>query len=425
MTVLTPKLDTANIVGHTFLHTLLAIFDAVEGVVLGIQGSLFTFSTFQEEISINTMSAKLALLQPLKMGDLLLKNRVALAPLTRGRSGRSQVPNQHNVEYYTQRASAGLLISEGTILSKNGMGWAGAAAIYAPEHVEGWKKVTASVHAANGAIFCQLWHLGRVTSTVFHGLHPVAPSAIAAHGQVTDYDGSKVPYVVPRALETAEIPTVVEEFRHAAANAKEAGFDGVEIHGANGYLLDEFLQSVSNVRTDQYGGSFENRFRIVAEIIEAIKTVYPSTRIGIRLSPNGAFNSMGSADNVEAYTFYLSELNKYNLAYVHVMDGLGFGFHKLCAPFTLADARKVYSGIIIGNVGYDKDSAEAAISSGNADMIAFGRPYISNPDLVERFANDWPLAAPAGHEAYWWYDNFPDGDASKGYTDFPAYKPSA
>jgi N-ethylmaleimide reductase len=369
------------------------------------------------------MSSKLTLLSKLPFGgNLVLKNRVALSPLTRGRCGRSQIPNKLSVDYYTQRASAGLVITEGTIPSKRGMGWAGAAAIYAPEHVEGWKKVTESVHKADGVIFCQLWHMGRVTSSAFHDIKPIGASPIAAKGQVTLYDGSKVPYEVPRPLELSEMKDVVEEYRVAAQNAKEAGFDGVEIHGANGYLLDIFLQSVSNHRSDKYGGSFENRFRLMGEVIEGVGTVFPSNRIGVRLSPNGNFGSMGSPDNYEAFTYYISQLNKFDLAYLHMLDGLGFGWHELCKQVKLADARKHYDGVIIGNVGYEKLTAEGAINSGGADMIAFGRPYISNPDLVERFANDWPLAPPADQKYWWWYDNFPDGDASKGYTDFPTYK---
>jgi len=366
------------------------------------------------------MSASLTIFTEHKIdNELTLKNRLVLAPLTRGRSGRSQIPNQANVDYYTQRASGGLLISEGTIISKQGMGWAGAAAIYEPQHVEGWKKVTKSVHDAGGAIYCQLWHMGRVTSTVFHGLEPVAPSSIAAVGQVTDYEKNKIPYVVPRALETDEIAGVVEEYRHAAQNAKEAGFDGVEIHGANGYLLDLFLQSCSNVRTDKYGGTFENRFRIVAEVVEAVLTVFPASRVGIRLAPNGAFSSMGSADNFDAFTYYVSRLNKYNLGFVHIMDGLGFGWHNKCRQFKLADARKVFDNTIIGNVGYEKLTAEGAINSGAADLIAIGRPWIANPDLVERYKNDWPLAT-SSHEVWWMYPTFPE-ESSFGYSDFPAY----
>jgi len=369
------------------------------------------------------MSDSLTLFTQYKVdAQLTLKNRMVLAPLTRGRSGRSQVPNQANVDYYTQRASGGLLISEGTIISKQAMGWAGAAAIYEPQHVEGWKKVTKSVHEAGGAIFCQLWHMGRVTSSVFHGLEPVGPSAIGSVGQVTDYDRNKIPYVVPRALETHEIANIVEEYRIAAQNAKEAGFDGVEIHSANGYLLDTFLQSCSNVRTDEYGGSFENRFRFLAQVIEAVLTVFPASRVCARLSPNGTFSSMGSADNFEAFTYYISRLNKYKLGFVHVMDGLRFGFHNKCEQFRLVHARKVFDNTIIGNVGYEKLTAEGAINTGAADLIAFGRPWISNPDLVERYKNNWPLA-PSDHATWWMYPTFPEGDPSVGYSDFPVYTP--
>lgn len=277
------------------------------------------------------------------------------------------------------------------------------------------------MHEADGIIFTQLWHLGRVTSSVFHGLQPVSASAIAASGQVTDYDGTKVPYEVPRALETHEIAESVNEYRIAAKNARDAGFDGVEIHGANGYFIDQFLQSCSNKREDQYGGSLENRFRILREVIEAAKESYPSTRIGVRLSPNGVFNSMGSADNHEAFTYYISELNKLNLAYVHVMDGLGFGFHNLCKQFKLADVRKVYDGTIIGNVGYEKLTAEGAINTGAVDLIAFGRPFIGNPDLPARLLNNWPLV----DAAYPSYYSYPDDNPRIGYTDFPAYSPAA
>lgn len=368
------------------------------------------------------MSAALTLLTEFTIDKMVLKNRLVLAPLTRGRSGRSQIPNAANVEYYTQRSTAGLIISEGTIISKGGMGWAGAAAIYEPQHVAGWKTVTDSVHNANGLIFCQLWHMGRQTSSVFHGLQPVAASAVAAVGRVTDYDQSKHDYEVPRALETEEVAAVVQEYKHAAQNAKDAGFDGVEIHSANGYLIDLFLQSSSNLRTDKYGGAKENRFQFLREIIEAIGEVFPSTHIGLRISPNGVFGSMGSADNFETFTYYAAELNKYNLAYIHVMDGLGFGFHNLCKQVKLSDVRKVFDNAIIGNVAYTKLTAEGAINTGAVDLIAFGRDYISNPDLPARFENDWPLA-PSNYETYYFYPDFPEGDATVGYTDYPVYSP--
>lgn len=368
------------------------------------------------------MSAALTLLTQFTIGKAVLKNRIVLAPLTRGRSGRTQVPNAVNVDYYTQRSTAGLVITEGTIISPNANGWAGAAAIYNSDHVEGWKKVTESVHNAGGVIFCQLWHMGRQAHSVFHGLQPVAPSAIAAEGRVTDYDQSKHLYEVPRALETEEVTLLVQEYRQAAQNAKQAGFDGVEIHGANGYILDSFLQSCSNHRTDKYGGSKENRFQVLREIVEAILEVFDSSQIGVRISPNGVFGSMGSADNFESFTYFISELNKFNLGYLHLMDGLGFGFHNLCKQLKLADARKVFDNAIIGNVGYTKGTAEGAINSGAVDLIAFGRDFISNPDLPARFQHDWPLA-PSDYTTYYSYPNFPEGDGSVGYSDYPVYSP--
>jgi len=242
------------------------------------------------------------------VGDLELKNRVVLAPLTRGRSGTDQCPKQHSVDYYVQRAGAGLLISEGTIPSQQGMGWSGAPAIYSPEHVAAWRKVTDAMHAA-----------GSKTHSSFHGLQPASASAIGVEGNAWCLGKTKKPYEVPRALEAAEIPRVVEELRHAAACAKEAGFDGVELHGANGYLIDQFLQSCSNKRTDDYGGSPEKRFRLLREVIAAVSTVFPPSRIGVRLSPNGAFNGMGSPDNVETFTYVITQLDALGLMYLHVM----------------------------------------------------------------------------------------------------------
>jgi N-ethylmaleimide reductase len=266
-----------------------------------------------------------------------------------------------------------------------------------------------------------LWHMGRKAHSMFHGLQPIAASAIATTaGLVTGYDNIKYPFEVPRPMELHEVDEVLNEFRNAARNAKEAGFDGVEIHSANGYLLDTFLQSCSNQRTDRYGGSFENRFRLLKEVIQVIKESFPSERIGVRLSPNGATGTMGSADNFEAFMYYVAELEKENLAYVHVMDGLGFGFHEKCAQVTLADVRKVYTGRIMGNVGYTKESAEEAITSGSADFIAFGRPFIGNPDLPARLQNGWPIAE-SDPTTWWTYPGFPDGDVNVGYTDYCSY----
>lgn len=369
------------------------------------------------------MSKKL--LTTVQLGDLTLKNRIALAPMTRARSGADQVPKPWNVEYYVQRASAGLIITEGTIPCEQGMGWNYVPGIYTDAHVEGWKKVTDAVHEKGGVIFCQLWHMGRVTHSTFHGKQPVAPSAVTARGDGTyGSDFVKHPYEEPHALTLEELPQVLAEYKNAAECAKRAGFDGVEIHSANGYLLDEFLQSHTNIRTDEYGGSKENRFRFVKEVIETVTSVFPSNRVGIRFSPNGAFNDMGNEDNFEVYSYYISQLNQFNLAYLHVMDGLAFGFHNKCAAMTLADVRKIYSGTVIGNCGYTPESAEAAIVDGGADLIAIGRPYISNPDLPERIANDWPLNEVSNPGT--WYSPSPDPswDPRVGYTDFSPYAPA-
>ncbi len=280
-----------------------------------------------------------------------------------------------------------------------------------------WKPVVESVHNAGGRFFLQLWHTGRASHSSFHPGHlPVAPSAILLNnGEDIHTPIGKVAREVPRALETSEIARVVNDYRNAAARAKRAGFDGVEIHGANGYLVDEFLQSKTNHRTDQYGGSIENRFRFLKEIVEAVQTVYPAHRIGVRLSPNGVFNDMGSPDYREQFLYVAEQLDRYGLAYLHVMDGLAFGFHGHGEPMTLPEFRKVFRGPLMGNCGYTREAAEKAIASGAADLIAFGRPFISNPDLVERFRNHWPLNADAPVSD--WYS--PSGP--KGYTDYPRH----
>jgi 2,4-dienoyl-CoA reductase-like NADH-dependent reductase (Old Yellow Enzyme family) len=244
----------------------------------------------------------------------------------------------------------------------------------------------------------------------------MAPSAIAINGDSIHTPSGRQPYEVPRAIETSEIAGIVKDYQRAARRAKQAGFDGVEIHGANGYLIDTFLQSKTNHRTDRYGGSVENRYRFLREIVEAIIQEYPAQRVGVRLSPNGAFNDMGSPDYREQFTYVASQLNQYGLAYLHVMNGLAFGFHGIGEPMTLAEFRAVFKPPLIANCGYSVANAERDVQQGLADMIAFGRPYISNPDLVERIRNDWPLAAPA--EMSTWYT--PTGPV--GYTDFPKYK---
>ncbi|MGF1494833.1 MAG: alkene reductase [Microcoleaceae cyanobacterium] len=364
-------------------------------------------------------SAQAHLLSPLELGDLTLKNRVVMAPLTRARAGVERMPNALMAEYYGQRASAGLVITEATVISTQAIGWQQTPGIYSDEQIQAWKQSIEAVHAKGAAFFLQLWHCGRASHTSFHenGQLPVAPSAIKLNGDYIHTPNGKQPYETPRALETDEVAAVVQDYRKAAERAKTAGFDGVEIHAANGYLIDEFLQSKTNHRTDQYGGSLENRYRFLKEITEAILTVWPANRVGVRLSPNGVFNDMGSPDFRETFLYVAQQLNQYGLAYLHVLDGLGFGFHELGEPITLAELRSVFSQLLMGNCGYTQEVAEEAIRSGNADLISFGRPYISNPDLVERFTNGWPLNPEADVKD--WYSFGPEG-----YIDFPFYQPA-
>jgi 2,4-dienoyl-CoA reductase-like NADH-dependent reductase (Old Yellow Enzyme family) len=336
--------------------------------------------------------------------------------MTRSRAGVERLPNPLMAEYYAQRSSAGLVITEATTISEEANGWNESPGIYTDAMAQAWKQVVDAVHRRDGLIFLQLWHMGRASHSSFHGGKPaVAPSAIKINEEYIHTPTGKQPHEAPRALETAEIPRVVGDYRRAAERAKAAGFDGVEIHGANGYLIDEFLQSKTNHRTDQYGGSVENRFRFLREVVEAVISVWPANRVGVRLSPNGSFNDMGSPDYREQFTFVAQQLNRFGFSYLHIMDGLAFGFHKLGEPMTLPEFRRVFHGPLIGNCGYTQEMAEQAIAEGHADLIAFGRPFISNPDLVARFRNGWPLAAEAAMSD--WY--LPTG--KKGYTDFPAY----
>lgn len=366
---------------------------------------------------ITTPTTSPALLSSVQLGDLSLRNRVVMAPLTRARAGGDRIPNALMADYYSQRASAGLIITEATVISQQGIGWLNSPGIYTDEQADAWSQVTDAVHQQGGKIFLQLWHTGRASHSSFQVDQqlPVAPSAVKLNGDYIHTPIGKQPYETPRALETDEIPGVVNDYREAAARAKAAGFDGVEIHGANGYLIDEFLQSKTNQRGDRYGGSIENRFQFLKEVTEAVLTVWPANRVGVRLSPNGVFNDMGSPDYRETFLYVAAQLNTYSLAYLHIMDGLAFGFHELGEPMTLAEFRSVFSGALIGNCGYTQATAEAAVQAGHADLIAFGRPYISNPDLVERFANGWDLAPDAEMAVWYSFD-------AEGYTTFPAYE---
>jgi N-ethylmaleimide reductase len=332
----------------------------------------------------------------------------------------SRIPNDTQVEYYEQRASAGLVITEATAISEEGYGWRNAPQICTAEQVAGWKKVVDRVHAKDGKIFLQLWHLGRQAHSSFHPTtnRIVSASNIPMAGKTKTLDMEDSEPEVPHALTIEEIKQTIQDYVEAAKKCKEAGFDGVEIHSANGYLIDQFFQSCSNVRTDEYGGSMENRIRLLKEVVEGIVAsgAYPANRIAFRISPNGSYGGMGSEDNVEMFEFVAKEMNKYNLAYMHVMDGLGFGYHGKTKAVTCAQLRKYYDGIIMCNVGLTKEIAEGMIRSGAADMACFGRLYISNPDLPERFANNWPVAEPAAYETWWGHTG------AKGYTDFPTHE---
>jgi N-ethylmaleimide reductase len=367
------------------------------------------------------------------IGGQELNNRIVHAPMTRARcdptpedpfSIKNSLPNDVMVEYYAQRAGAGLIVSEGTQISELAWGWMCAPKIIQDEHAEAWKKVVDAVHAKGGVIYMQLWHLGRQTHSSFHPTTNkiVSASDVKINGiQAKDILGNAVEYEQPTPLTKEEIQETVADFVNGARLAKKAGFDGVEIHSANGYLVDQFLQTRTNKRTDEYGGSMENRMRLLREIVEAIiadPDAFPAERIGFRLSPNGMFGDMGSEDNNVMFPYVAKEMNKYGLAYLHVMDGLGFGFHNLCPPVTMMDFRKVWDGPLICNVGLTKEIGKGMLRSGATDMVAYGRPYISNPDLAERFINDWPLNPDPTYEDWWQV-----GAGSKGYTDFPFYEP--
>jgi len=355
------------------------------------------------------------LFESLSIGNLHLKNRIVLAPMTRGRAGKERIPNELMADYYFQRAGAGLLITEATVVSEQGIGWIDSPGIYNHDMVEGWRKVTGKVKSTGTPIILQLWHCGRASHSDFHnGELPVSASAVKLNGDYITTPLGKKSYETPRPLSLEEIKATVDDYRKAAINAKDAGFSGVEVHGANGYLINQFLDSRTNLRDDRYGGSYENKFRFFKEVLEAVFEVWEPEQIGARISPNGVFNDMGSEDFRETFLYTASELNKMNLGYIHIMDGLGFGFHKRGEPMTLAEFRPVFRGKIIGNCGYTKETAEQRIAEGHADMIAIGRPFITNPDLPERFKNDWPLN-PSDDMSLWY------SPGVEGYTDYETY----
>lgn len=359
------------------------------------------------------------LFDPIRIGDNQLSNRIFMAPLTRMRSKQpGNIPYELNAEYYAQRATAGLIISEATQVSPLGQGYPGTPGIHSPEQVDGWRKVTKAVHDKGGKIFLQLWHVGRISHSSHHpaeGL-PVAPSAIKPSGMVMTANWQQVPYETPRALETSEIPGVIGEYQKAAKNARLAGFDGVEVHGANGYLLDQFLQDGSNHRTDGYGGTIENRAKLLLEVVDVVVAAWGKDKVGVRLSPYGTFNSMSDSNPVQLFAYVLGELNTREIGYVHVIEprssGAGGGDGVVeNVPCTSALFRKHFSGFFVTAGGYTYETAKEAVASGHADAVAFGRTFIANPDLPERFRTNKPLNKYNRATFY--------GGAHVGYTDYP------
>jgi 2,4-dienoyl-CoA reductase-like NADH-dependent reductase (Old Yellow Enzyme family) len=351
-----------------------------------------------------------SLFDPLKLGAITLPNRIIMSPLTRSRAGSLRVPNELMAEYYTQRASAGLIISEATSVTPMGVGYADTPGLWSAEQVRGWKLVTNAVHQAGGRIFAQLWHVGRISAPLFlNGELPVAPSAIAAEGHVSQVRPLQN-YVTPRALETSEIPGVVEAYRKAAMNAQMAGFDGVEIHGANGYLLDQFLQDGSNHRTDNYGGSIQNRARLMLEVTDAVVSVWGPEYVGMHLAPRMDSNSMGDSDRLGTFSYVARELGERGIAFICARE------HK-AEDWIGPQLKKIFGGVYIANQGFSKDSAQAVLDAGEADAVAWGKLFIANPDLVARFAQNAPLNEPVPSTFY--------VPGVEGYTDYPALQAKA
>ncbi|MEC9433153.1 MAG: alkene reductase [Pseudomonadota bacterium] len=357
-----------------------------------------------------------SLFQPLRLGRHQLAHRVVMPPLTRMRAGAGAVPNALAPEYYGQRATpGGLIIAEGTQISPSGQGYPGTPGIHSQAQIDGWKAVTEAVHAKGGIIFLQLWHTGRSSHSSFQpdGALPVAPSAIPITTQkVFTADWQQVPYETPRALEIPEIAAIIEDYRQAARNAMEAGFDGVELHAANGYLIEQFLHARSNHRDDAYGGSIENRARLLHEATEALIDVWGADRVGVRLSPFGEYNDVGEEDPIALYGPALTRLAGHGLAYLSLIEARDGAGMEIGTPRTLEDLRPFWPGVLIAAGGFDGPSADAAIAAGRADAVAFGRHFIANPDLPARLKQGAPLNA---YERKTFY-----GGGAAGYVDYPA-----
>ncbi|WP_434705914.1 alkene reductase [Pseudomonas sp. Z1-12] len=357
------------------------------------------------------------LFTPYTLGNLTLSNRAVLAPLTRNRAGQGFVPSEFAATYYSQRASAGLLISEASQISRQGQGYQDTPGIYTPAQIDGWRKVTEAVHAQGGRIFLQLWHVGRVSHVDLqeNGAAPVAPSALRPATKV--FVNNRFEDVSePRALDIDELPGIVNDFRQAAANAIAAGFDGVEIHGANGYLLDQFLKDGANVRTDAYGGSIENRARLLLEVTAAVEEEIGAERTGLRISPVSPANGVSSSAPQAQFDYLVDQLNALDIVYLHVVEGATGGPRDV-APFDFGSLRQRFRNTYIANNGYDLDLATARLVEDQADLIAFGRPFIGNPDLVERLKTGSPLSAFNPATLY--------GGGAAGYIDYPTLAESS
>lgn len=345
-----------------------------------------------------------SLFDPLTMGELILPNRIVMAPLTRCRASPGRVPNAMMAEYYAQRASAGIIFSEATSVTPMGVGYPDTPGIWSKEQVEGWKQVTRAVHDAGGRMLLQLWHVGRISHPFYlDGAQPVAPSAIAAEGPVRLLRPQE-PFPVPRPLTLEEIPGIIESYREGAENALEAGFDAVELHGANGYLLDQFLQDGSNKRTDAYGGSIENRARLMLEVADAVISVWGAGRVGTHLAPRGDTHAMGDSNRLATFGYVARELGKRKIAFLCVREHTDEG---RIGP----ELKKAFGGVYIANEGFTRETAERALAAGEADAVAFGKLFLANPDLPERFRQHAPLNAPNPETFY--------APGPQGYTDYP------
>jgi N-ethylmaleimide reductase len=352
------------------------------------------------------------LFSPLRVGALQFPNRIVMAPMTRNRAGVGNVPTPLMAEYYRQRATAGLIITEATQVSPQGVGYPRTPGIHSEEQVQGWRRVTETVHAEGGRIFLQLWHVGRISHPSLQpgGGLPVAPSAVRPNGEAMTYEGPK-PFETPRALEADEIPGIIEDYRLGAHHARQSGFDGVEIHGANGYLLDQFLRDGSNRRSDAYGGPVKHRARLMLEVVEAVCGEFEPGRVGLRISPLQPFNDMRDSDPETTFTYLVKQLNELPLAYLHVTE-MGREMPGAAGPaFDLQKLRRLWKGVYMTNGSYDRARAMAAVASGEADLIAFGVPFLANPDLVERFRRQADLNTPNPATFY--------GGNAEGYTDYP------